>query len=99
MPEFEYTETREPTPDEINQKLEREQRDRSYIKFFSTPDGKIILKDILTQCNIFHLTFRSHNPKEQDFLEGKRAIGLYLIARIPNRDLAELKELNDAKAI
>lgn len=78
--------------EEQNRRLELEQEGRSYKRLFATPDGKVVLKDLLRECHIFVSTFRQ-NGKVQDFLEGKRAIGLYLLARIEKQDLEEIKNI------
>jgi hypothetical protein len=89
--EFE-PEERETTLEEKQQKLEREQLARSYKKQFSGPDGLLLLHDLLARCHIFHSTF-NQNGKLQDFSEGQRAIGLYIIGQLEIADLEKLKNI------
>lgn len=93
--EFAGDDERSLTEDEKRQQLEREQLLRSYQKIFSTREGKFVLWDLLSRCHILHSTFRAENTKIQDFLEGERSIGLYVLAQMEVADIEGLKELKN----
>jgi len=91
------SEKREPTPEERKQKLEREQLSRSFKKIFlqTGPDGKLVLSDIVNRCHVFGITFNAHNAKLQDFAEGERNIGNYILAQCEMQDTEKLKQLQE----
>lgn len=103
MPEEQpfYREERKPTALEIKQRLEREQLHRSYKKLFqdggvvSKQEAGMVLNDLLNQCKIFHSTFFKDNTKVQDFLEGKRSVGLYIIGQLQIADLEAINKLKE----
>ena len=73
-------------------KLEDEQLTRSYKRVLNTPDGRLMYKDLLSKCHVFHSTF-DNNQKLQDYREGRRSIGLYLISRGELETIESLKDL------
>lgn len=98
MPEFER-EPRELTFEEKKRQLEREQLARDYGKVFATREGRAVFKDIIAKCHVFQGTFHVTNGKLQDYMEGRRSIGLELIANCGLSELNGLKKLNENKRI
>ena len=87
------------TPEEQKQKLEREQLSRSFKKVFlqTGPDGQLVLKELVNRCHVFGITFNAHNAKLQDFAEGERNIGNYILAQCEMQDIEKLKQLQSPK--
>ena len=50
---------------------------QSYQKVFSTPEGKIVLKDLENRTGIHHSTF-DVDPYKSANLEGMRAVTLFI---------------------
>ena len=58
-------------------KLENEELLRAYSFLMEHPAGKMVLWDIMSRCHIFETTFTGNS--RTFFLEGERAIGLYVL--------------------
>ena len=76
---------------------------KAYKRLFKsgTADATLVYRDLIERCHIFHSTFRVESGKRQDFMEGERNIGLYLIAQCEMEDIDALKALEggDAEAV
>ena len=88
-------EKRPETPEEHKQRLEREQLGRSYKKVFSGPDGDLVLRDLVKMTHVYGITFNAHNQKLQDFAEGERNIGNYILVKIEMQDREKIKQLTE----
>ena len=101
--EFFENAERPATPVEKRQKEARERLAKAYKRLFKsgTADATLVYRDLIERCHIFHGTFRVESGKRQDFMEGERNIGLYLIAQCEMEDIGALKALEggDAEAV
>ena len=69
-----------------------EEKQKKYRDVFGTKDGREVLDDILDECHVFHTTFTGSSKTY--FLEGKRALGLFLMAMVGlNGTVAELEAI------
>lgn len=51
---------------------------QDYARLFHSDTGQKILKDLACQCGVYSSSFVPHDPQHTAFLEGKRAVWLYL---------------------
>lgn len=61
---------------------------------FETPNGRRVYKHLLEHCHVFSTTFTGNS--KTFFLEGERAVGLYLLAM---REMANVESLDQIKNI
>lgn len=61
-------------------KLSREQDAADFKVLLSTPAGRRFMWRMLEECGVYRSTFRPNS--EAAFLEGKRAVGLFLLAQV-----------------
>ncbi len=64
---------------------------KAYKKVFESPEGKLILQDLVRECGLLNNSYRG-DTDDLLFNEGKRNVGLYILANI-NVDLVKLTEL------
>ena len=95
----EFTE-RPATPAEKRQSEAHERLSKAYRRLFKsgTADAEMVYRDLLKRCHVFHSTFRADSTKRQDFMEGERNIGLYLIAQCETGEIDALKALEGGDA-
>lgn len=78
-----------------DKKLENEELIRAYRFVQEHPAAKMVIWDILSRCHVFDCTFTGNS--RTFFLEGERAIGLYLLfmLQVGNafEDIQKLREL------
>lgn len=60
------------------------QKTEAYRIVFNTPEGKVVLEDIMEKGNIWFTTFTGNS--QTYFLEGKRDLALYIVKRITKAD-------------
>lgn len=97
--DFDELEPKQPTKldkdKEALRQAEEEQLARSYKRILETPHGKQVYKDLLAKCQVFHNSFRSESQKLQDFIEGRRSIGLYVMHRCEFENVSDFKKLEE----
>ena len=64
---------------------------KAYKDLFSTPNGQLVLADLMKECGVVKSSYRG-NPDDLLFNEGKRIIGLYVLANT-NVDLSALTKM------
>lgn len=69
---------------EVKQKLAQETFDNALKQVLHTDSGKTVIWKILSDCRLFQTNFTGSS--ETFFLEGKRAVGLNLLADIMRID-------------
>ncbi|WP_250310798.1 Bbp19 family protein [Rickettsia endosymbiont of Oedothorax gibbosus] len=69
--------------------LKKEQLKSIYCKLFSGEDGKIILEDLAQMSGIYRSNFLRQKSEYTAFLEGHRALFLYICSQISKDDGAK----------
>lgn len=78
---FEFEEQAKPS--EIRAEQERrEELHKIYYRIFSSNDGKMILEDLASASGMYRTNFVQNNSDYTSFMEGHRALFLYICAQI-----------------
>lgn len=78
---------------QIEQEKEFKRLLRDYQLTFSSVHGARVLRDILEQCRVFHLSFTGN--ANTYLFEGKRSIGLYIMTMLDKLSMEGLVELRE----
>ena len=79
----------------IKAKLQQDQFDNSLKAILATNEGQTVLWKILSDCRLFQSSFTGSS--ETFFLEGKRSVGLMLLADIMRIDPEAFIKMQKAK--
>ena len=79
----------------IKAKLQQDQFDNSLKAILATSEGQTVLWKILSDCRLFQSSFTGSS--ETFFLEGKRSVGLMLLADIMRIDPEAFIKMQKAK--
>lgn len=79
----------------IRAKLQQDQFDNSLKAILATNEGQTVLWKILSDCRLFQSSFTGSS--ETFFLEGKRSVGLMLLADIMRIDPEAFIKMQKAK--
>lgn len=66
-------------------------RSKDYKRVFGTPEGKIVLADIMRRARVLSTTF-AKDPYETAFREGERNVALMILSEV-KLDIEQTKEL------
>lgn len=77
---FGYEGDEAPQPSEAANK-EQEATDAAYTAFFSSPNGQLVLLDLLHESGHYVPSFQPGDPHATAYYEGKRSIYLHILKR------------------
>ena len=69
---------------QLPQQLTRENLRQIYLRTFSTKDGKLILEDLANISGMYRTNFVKDSSDYSSFLEGHRALFLYICSQLEN---------------
>lgn len=64
------------------EKAEQRKEGADFVDLMSTQSGRRMAHQLLARAGVFHTSFAPGDPHVTSFNEGKRSIGLYLLAMI-----------------
>ena len=67
---------------ELPKQLLREQLRKIYQRTFESKDGKVILEDLANVSGMYRINFVQNNSEHTAFLEGQRALFLYICSQL-----------------
>jgi hypothetical protein len=72
-----------PLLDRFKSSLDRLRRTRrAYQQVFGTPEGQIVLHDLLARCGVLETSVVHGDPYVTHFREGRRSVGLDLLHKL-----------------
>lgn len=74
--------------------IQRQVEAARWERVFFTPDGARVLHALLDECNIFGTSFTGNS--NTFFLEGKRAVGLWIMQQLDLMNIKKLAEIFSA---
>lgn len=83
--------------DELKSLKDRLRLYQSYQAVFESEAGKLVLHDLLTASGTFSVSQRE-NPHTTAFNEGRRSVGLHLLARLRKDNVPAILQLLEEKA-